>query len=133
MLKQPYREVPFDRGPSLVPVDALLEWLEHQTNTVRLPFEVLLAEPPTSVASAELGVGGATGLSVEVSDAALGISLADRVRTACPKERRCAVWLEGRWSRSESGYHFDVLRFVRAIPPEEIASASYAEVMRTAE
>jgi hypothetical protein len=131
--KRPHQEVPFSRGPALAPTEELLPWLEAQmkedgsARVVRLPFE--LKQGINSIASARLGVGAASLLDVDIDDSAMNVSLADRVRHACPDPAvPCAAWLEGYWRSSGEGYRFDATRFVRSIPAEELADANYAEV-----
>jgi len=116
MQLRPHVELTFTRGPALSPPDALRAWLEQQGDrTVRLPVTLVL-EAPHRIASARVGE-----LPVTLDDSALGISLVDRLRQACPGQGECRVRLEGRW-----GPDFRVLHFVG--PVAEGAPADFAEV-----
>ena len=103
-----YVEQAKEPGPKLAPEAALVAWLEGAGDAVlRLPLTIVDQ-------GARLG-----SLAVEVDDTALGISLADRVRQACPGGRPCRVWVEGRWKHGT----VQVLHFARAVGADEAADA----------
>jgi hypothetical protein len=88
----------FVHGPSTASAGGLRKWLEHQHDTVRLPVLV------TKGASGQILTGTKELFPLSLDDSALGVSLADRVRTACPDADQspratdqCALWLEGTW------------------------------------
>jgi hypothetical protein len=110
----PYAEKSKETGPKLAPVEALKTWLSQQGDGVlRLPITLnRSAMPRMFERSAKLGE-----LSVEVDDAALGVSLSEHAHRACPDANVCTVWLEGRW---KSGT-VQVLHFSRAVAAGEVA------------
>lgn len=117
MQLRPHVDVPFTRGPALAPVEGLKAWLAAQRRDdghprlVRVPV-VMDCDGLGQPRNARVG-----GLPVALDDSALGISLADRVRQACPGAATCHAWLEGLWD----GDRIKVRRFVRAVAPGEVA------------
>lgn len=87
----------FVHGPSTADLAGLRAWLDRQDAVVRLPVLVTLGVARTAVAKARVLSHAKVPLEVTLDDAQLGISLADRARTACPGVDDCALWLEGRW------------------------------------
>jgi hypothetical protein len=66
------------------------------------------SEPPLRIDDAFLGSADAPAsveaVRLRLNDAAMGISLRDRLRGRCPPEStRCAVWLEGAWGAQPLG------------------------------
>ncbi len=116
MLLQPSPKRAFVRGPTLAPAETLVARLAaHTGRLLRMP--VVVERTPLGARGGTLG-----GVRVLLEDSALGISLADRVRTACPGEGPCTVWLEGRWL-GDAEQTVKVLHFDRAAAPEEPADA----------
>src|SRR6185436_6761077 len=89
---------------------------------VRLPISVLLPDTHSSGGGAWIGAGDrAKSIMVRVSDSALGISLAERTRRACPAGGPCPLWLEGAWRGKQDGeWRFDVFKVLRVVSEEEI-------------
>jgi hypothetical protein len=114
----------FTPGAPIAPSDQLVAWLDQQQVEVgkplkvRLPVTLELDPTGTMIGGARVGE-----LPVEINDAALGISLADRVAQHCPDGDTCLLWLQGHW---RGGGKFDVTRVDGAI--EDAAAASHAEV-----
>jgi hypothetical protein len=80
----------FVHGPSTASAAELAKWLEQQHDTVRLPVLVKRGAGGEVISKKEP-------LPLTLEDSALGISLADRARTACPDAAQCPLWLEGTW------------------------------------
>lgn len=103
MQLKPTPDWPVVHGPATDDADALARWLAAQQDfdgrpaTVRLPLHLALGPARASVKDAHVVARGADGLALRVSDAALGISLAERVRQAFPDADDGALWLEGQW------------------------------------
>lgn len=90
-------ELVFVDGPSAADTPALGSWLRSHEGTarqLRLPVRL-----PNAVGGQREGRVGT--IVIAVSDTALGVSLADRVRSACRDATECQVWLEGYWSGTE--------------------------------
>lgn len=111
-MKVAYAEKAKTRGPKLNQKDLLEAWLaEAQDAVLRLPLTI------------ERGAyGQRTGAKlgereVLIDDAALGLSLADRLRTTCRDQNPCRVWVEGRWRDGT----IQVLHFARVVEPGEAA------------
>ena len=117
----PHVEKSFTVGPKLLPAADLSKWLDAKRDTVllRLPVTITrgrVGEP----LRAKLGE-----IDVRLDDGALGVSLEDRLREACPDGATCRVWLEGRFrGRGE----IQVLHFARAVRSGE--AADFVEVER---
>jgi hypothetical protein len=119
----------FVGGPKVAATADLERWLLQQTDeqqrpaVVRLPFVVTGAEGSIGATKAEAG------LTVRLDDSALGISLADRVRSACPGAERCAVWLEGNFGVPAGGERrFRLTRVGNALTKEERAAELFGQV-----
>jgi hypothetical protein len=85
----PYPVLVFVDGPAVTDTPSLVAWLAtHDGGTRQLAL-------PVSIGVASFEVGG---IPIHVSDSALGVSLADHVRTKCKGQARCRLWLEGYWS-----------------------------------
>lgn len=83
----------FVYGPAIESPE-LVSWLARQEKIeVRLPVIVKLTDSKLGVENGM--VGSIPGIRLQ--DAALGISLLDRVRQACPKKDPCTMWLDGYW------------------------------------
>jgi len=90
----------FVDGPAAAEEAALRDWLRTHTGVARqLRLPVRLATADSGQRESKVG-----SIAIGVGDAALGISLADRVRAACGDAADCLLWLEGYWS----GTQFDV-------------------------
>jgi hypothetical protein len=124
MQLRPHAELTFTRGHALSPPAALRAWLDQQgKKLVRAPVTVD-TDPLGSVRGARLGE-----LAVTLDDSALGISLADRLRHACPDAATCRVWLEGLWDASNPAEPtLRLRRFVREVQGSEPADAVEVEV-----
>ncbi len=126
----PQPELPWAFGPSTADVAALTQWLERQLaaadrpETVRLPVLVELGVARSTVAGGRVLTGSKEELALSLDDTALGVSLADRARHACPGQDRCAMWLEGRW---RSG-RLQVTRAGGAVKDDERKRPLYAQV-----
>lgn len=114
----------FVHGPSLANVPALGKWLELQHDTVRLPVLVTLGVARSTVSGGQVLTGSTSSLPLSLDDSALGISLADRARSACPGADACPLWLEGTWR--DAGLF--VTRVVRAVSAEERARPLFAQL-----
>jgi len=123
----------FVRGPSVIPADQLVAWLEAQTCNgqplrVRLPLVLRVTATGIALDGAKIG-GHAAALEVYANDAALGVGLADRLRGRHAADTPCALWVEGYWRGNIDGeYQFDVMKVAGIIAPDDLPSASYAEV-----
>lgn len=95
--------LPFVHGPSTADLAGLRAWLDRQDGTVRLPVWVTLGAGRATVAKAQVLSPAKEPLAVALDDARLGVSLADRARSACPGADACALWLEGRWGEGALG------------------------------
>jgi hypothetical protein len=126
--KKPEPPRNFVDGPTIDPPAKLLEWLEKTATAepkrhIRLPVVVRFADQHRiGLAGGHIGVSLAVtpdAIQVSLDDTAMGISLLDRVRDACPDEKQtaCAVWLEGRWAGGPDR-KFRVFSLVGANPPE---------------
>jgi hypothetical protein len=110
--KVPYVETAKTVGPKLSEKELLDTWLAEAHDAVlRLPVTVERGGYGQSI-RAKLGER-----EVRLDDSALGLSLTDRLRSACPEENPCRVWVEGRWSDGT----IQVLHFDRAVAPGEAA------------
>lgn len=83
--------------PPLSPSEPFLRWLQANPALVSLPFEVLV-DP--------LGIEGATLLAeppvdFEIDDTAMSVGLQDQLRSLCPGQSRCRVWLRGTYGELE--------------------------------
>jgi hypothetical protein len=123
----PEPERTFVDGPPIDPPDALLEWLETTASAdprprIRLPVVVRFRDQHRlGLDGGHIGVSPAAlpgVIGVTLDDSAMGISLLDRVRDACPdsKETVCPVWLEGTWAGGPS-HKMRVFRLVGVNPP----------------
>lgn len=117
----------FVDGPPIDPPGKLLEWLETTASAeprprIRLPVVVQFSNAHRiGLAGGFIGVSPAIppgSIAISLDDTAMGISLLDRVRDACPDDRQtaCAVWLEGRWGGG-ADRKFRVFRLVGLNPP----------------
>jgi hypothetical protein len=116
MKKSSYVSPSYVRGPAIADSSELVAWLATQQRRVRLPVVI------DRRASTRGYVGS---LEIELDDTALGISLADRLRSLGGD--RVALWLEGRWTRPQGS------RYVLAIANvgeriETPSAATHAEV-----
>lgn len=81
-------------GPAVADTPSLTTWLTaHDGDARQLVLPVSMDNLGTGVANFEVG-----GIEIHVSDSALGIALADHVRTKCPGQTRCRLWLQGFWA-----------------------------------
>lgn len=114
----------FEDGPAVDPAAPLLAWLSAgRGRVVQLPVTVAFDDEfRLGVARAWVGPESG-GLRLKLDDTAMGVSLLDRLRAACPPGPTCRVWLEGTWGPlmdgmpdfgdSDPGRHdFTVRRFV---------------------
>ena len=126
-LKTPEPERTFVDGPPIDPPAKLLEWLESTGSAeprprIRLPVVVRFRDAHRlGLDGGHIGVSPAImpgSIQVRLDDTAMGISLLDRVRGACPddKQTECAVWLEGTWGGGPERT-FRVFRLVGVNPP----------------
>ena len=81
------------------PPEALLQWFQGEGSGQRVRVPMVVTPSPLGVSTgyiaASAKVPEAEGLSLHLDDSALGIALADRIRTDCPADVPCAVWVEG--------------------------------------
>jgi hypothetical protein len=90
----PYPARVYVDGPELADKPSLVAWLAiHDGDTRQLKLPVSMDKLGIGVTSFEVG-----GIPIQVSDSALGVSLADHVRTKCKGRASCRLWLEGYWS-----------------------------------
>ena len=126
-LKTPEPERTFVDGPPIEPPAGLLAWLDktgaaEPRQRIRLPVVVRFADGHRiGLDGGHIGVSPAItpgAIQVALDDSAMGISLLDRVRQACPDEKQteCAVWLEGTWLGGPRRL-FQVTRLVGVNPP----------------
>lgn len=126
--KTPEPERTFVDGPTIEPPDKLLAWLDSTAageprRRVRLPVVVhFTSSHRIGLDGGHIGVSPAIApgaIRVSLDDTAMGVSLLDRVRDACPDEKQtdCAVWLEGTWAGGPDR-RLRVLRLVGPNPPE---------------
>lgn len=133
MYNKPGPAAAFVRGPSVIPADQLVVWLEAQTcngEPLRVRLPLVLRVTTTGIALDGAKIGDRAGaLEVYANDAALGIGLADRLRDRCAAGTTCALWAEGYWRGNVDGeYQFDVMMVGEIIAPDDLSSASYVEV-----
>lgn len=84
----------FVDGPLVDDTAALTAWLAaHDDDARQLKLPVSMDNVVIGLANFAVGT-----ISIRVSDSALGVSLADHVRTKCKGLARCRLWLEGYWS-----------------------------------
>jgi len=102
------------RGPAVANSSELVAWLATQARRVRLPVVI----DPRSPTQGYVGP-----VSVELDDTALGVSLADRLRSF--NGTRCALWLEGRWVRAHGSYILAIVNVGERI--ESVETATHAE------
>jgi hypothetical protein len=115
MKKSSYVAPSYVRGPAVANSAELVAWLATQARRVRLPVVI----DPRSPTHGYVGP-----LAIELDDTALGISLADRVRSLGGD--RCALWLEGRWTRAQgSRYVLAIVHVGERIAV--VATATHAE------
>lgn len=133
-LKTPEPERSFVDGPPIEPPGALLKWLESTATAqpkkrIRLPVVVHFKDAHRigldggHIGTSPAALPGAIQLALD--DTAMGISLLDRVRQACPDQKQtdCVVWLEGTWVGGPRR-QFQVLRLVGANPPDPPAGGA---------
>lgn len=118
---------PSATSQALAPREELLAWLDANGGrpdigsapVLKLPVTLFWGEHRLTISGARLG--GEGGLPLQLDDSALGISLKDRARNKCPKDRtECRVLLEGRWRglQGEVGV-IQVTRFVNALADDQ--------------
>jgi hypothetical protein len=123
----------FAHGPRLEEGCALRAWLSdgellEPEALVRLPVRISRSPQGLGLGAAEVvATSGALILALELDDAALGISLADRLRAALTAAPVAEVWLEG-FVRSESPGSplFAVRRYVGPVAATERELVRYA-------
>jgi hypothetical protein len=94
--KTPHVPRHFSAGPPIAPLEDLVIWLDdHADRIVRLPVTIWLSANRLGIARAT--VGGEAGMELALDDAAMGVSLLDRLRARFPEQTTCPVWLDGRW------------------------------------
>lgn len=127
ILKTPEPERTFVDGPPIDPPGGLLEWLEKTASAeprrrIRLPVVVQFVDAHRmGISGGFIGLEPAVlpgAIQLKLDDTAMGVSLLDRVRTACPADDQtsCPVWLDGTWQGGPDR-RFQVLRLVDVIPP----------------
>jgi hypothetical protein len=127
MTKHPEPELIFAKGPEVAPAAELVTWLEAQVTDegkakdVKLPVRLTFGEGGLGIATTHVGE-----MEIDVSDSALGVSLQERARAACPERDVCTMWLIGRW---EAPATLHVYYIPRPIAADEVAAATYAEVV----
>ena len=96
--------------------ESLVPWLRNQRDPagkplrVRIPVLLRLTRPDSSVSDSWIGPEEGRD-PIRVTDSALGIPLAERVRQACPESRVCLLWLEGFWNdQADPAGEFRVVR-----------------------
>jgi hypothetical protein len=112
--KTPYVSPTYVRGPAVANSSELVAWLATQSRRVRLPVVI----DPRSPTQGYVGP-----VAIELDDTALGIPLADRLRSS--GGARCALWLEGRWTRSQGSYVLAIVNVGERI--ESVEAATHAE------
>jgi hypothetical protein len=80
------------QGPAVEPVSALIAWLEGDGGKKLVQLPVVVVPSVLGLASGRLG-----GVEIRLDDAAMSVSLADRIRKDCPMDVECAIWVEGTW------------------------------------
>jgi hypothetical protein len=97
----PYPAHVYVDGPAVADTPSLVAWLAtHDGDTRQLKLPVSMdnfhgREDNLGIGVMSFEVGG---IPIHVSDGALGVSLADHVRTKCKGRASCRLWLEGYWS-----------------------------------
>jgi hypothetical protein len=116
----PYPARVYVDGPELADKPSLVAWLAtHDGDARQLKLPVDMDNQPMEREASphggrrpstggfqgredNLGIGVTSfevgGIPIQVSDSALGVSLADHVRTKCKGRASCRLWLEGYWS-----------------------------------
>ena len=122
----------FVKGAALTPAKELVAWFEAQQRDgqprlTRVPIVLKRGDVGFSSRGARIG-GSPDALEVFVSDAALGIGIADRARK-CTGDT-CPFLVEGYWRGDEDGaYHYEIRSAGREpITSDELATISHAEV-----
>ncbi len=94
----------FVEGPSVAAPAALLSWFEGEGAGKRVRVPVVVKPSPLGLSSgyiaANAAVPEAQGLSLQLDDSTLGVSLADRIRSDCEFDVPCLIWIEGQWGSS---------------------------------
>lgn len=97
-------ESTFVEGPSVTAPAALLSWFQGEGAGKRVRVPVVVTPSPLGLAAgyiaASAAVPEAQGLSLQLDDGTLGVSLADRIRSDCEFDVPCAIWIEGVWGSS---------------------------------
>lgn len=123
----------FVRGPSVMPADPLIAWLDRQTaadrpRLVRLPVILSRGQTGFAIRGARIGTT-ADAPEIYCNDAALGVGLDDRATHQCRGESRCAMWLDGYWRGKRDGvFMFDVVKVYAPIALDALQAASFAEI-----
>ena len=120
----------FEKGPSLVPKDKLIAWMDSQkrgseARLLRVPLVLPKGQLGYDISQAKIGE-----LSVYANDAALGEGLADRAGTACDATNAptCAFRVEGYWRGEKNGrFQFDVNK-AELLSADDLKTATFAEV-----
>jgi hypothetical protein len=90
----PHPVLEFVDGPAVDDTPSLAAWLDaHDGDSRQLRLPVSMGNRVAGATSFEVG-----SIAIRVSDSALGVALADHVRTKCASQARCRLWLEGYWS-----------------------------------
>jgi len=90
----------FADGPDLTATEALSKWIDQQRDEqgnpkrVRLPVLVKKGAQPGGVERKGF-VGDEKGLTLELDDSAMGVSLADRYHQFCKEAPSCVLLLDG--------------------------------------
>jgi hypothetical protein len=93
----PYPVLDYIDGPHASDTPSLAAWLAaHDGDTHLIKLPVSMDKLGVGVGNFRVGT-----IAIEVSDSALGVSLADRVRSKCQGLATCRLWLEGYWSANE--------------------------------
>jgi hypothetical protein len=122
----------FVQGAPLTPAKGLVAWFEEQKRDgqprlTRVPIVLKRGDVGFSARGARIG-GSADALEVFVSDAALGVGIAERARK-CTGDT-CPFLVEGYWRGDEDGaYHYEIRTAgSEPITADALAAITHAEV-----
>ena len=126
-MKTPYPEIVWTKGPSLLPKDALVAWLDSlgPKPLVRMPVTIHFRPDGLGI---DRGTAGE--LDLRLDDTGLGVSLMDHARRASPERTSAPLHLEGHWHGMKDGRGVFLLYRVHR---EVAAGVDYAETAPTPE
>lgn len=96
------------QGPAIDDAVALLAWFNGEGAGRRVKLPIVLTPNPLGLGTAFIGAvpgsapDGAVWLALD--DTAMSVGLNTRLQVDCPWNQPCAIWIEGIWGATLSGW-----------------------------